>query len=576
LGILVEHSYTGGQVFSARAEAPFIKEVTIMPGKSSFSKLILPMGLVLVFMLPFLTMNATGDILSDRQQIESLIEAGKLTEAQTQIEQFKADYSQDSGLPDALYLIAHRYRLEHKWEQAINLYNQIIQDYPDSPSASRATLGIARVGVLSLLVAKDYDGAQQALDKLVVDFRGHPDLPETLCKIAEGFRWGHRWEQSRNLYKQVKQDYPNTLYASRADLAIANLEVVSSLVAQNYTAAQKSLDEMINSFPDHPDLPETLYWIAQGYRWAHKWQEAKNIYQQITKNHPDSSFADRARVGLSKVEVLSLIASRNFDQAEKALDKLIADFAGHPDLPNTLYGIAEGYRLSDKYEIAKELYGRIIQEYPESSVATKARQQFKVVVEEMDVFVLIESGREQEAQDAINKLIANPADNEISAYTVFLCGDRYYAKGLQKTGQGLKDEAAANFTKAIDIWQNMIQQLPASGAAPEGYYHLALAYSEIGEYALAIENYTKVVEDYPDYRFTWDAQFRTGHTYEKMVNAGLLSESEAKPLIASAYQKLLEKHPDCQAVNAARHWLEKSGNYTRSEGNAVVDGNDVD
>jgi TolA-binding protein len=293
--------------------------------------------LLLFFGLHFLITNAAGDILSDRQEIESLIEAGKLTGAQTQIERLKADYSRDPQLPEALYGIARKYRWKHKWEQANNLYNQIIQNHPDSLSASRANLGIARIEVLSRLVDRDYDGAQQALDELVADFKGHPDLPESLCNIAEGFRWGHKWERARNLYKQIKQDYPDTSHASKAELAIANLEVVSSLVAKNYTAARKSLEEMINNFPDHPDMPATLYYIAEGFRWAQKWEQAQDLYQKIIQGYPDSSYADRARLGQSKVEVLSLIVSRKFDSAEEALDKLIADFSGHPDLPDTLY-----------------------------------------------------------------------------------------------------------------------------------------------------------------------------------------------------------------------------------------------
>jgi TolA-binding protein len=438
--------------------------------------------MVLFFVLPFLTEKAAGDIFSTRQQIESLIEEGKLTEAQKQIDKLKIDYSQDAGLPEALYWIAHKYRWEHQWKQASNLYSQIVQDYPNSSYSSKANLGIARVEVLSLIVAEDYIGADKALDKLRIDFVGHPDLPAT------------------------------------------------------------------------------LYEIAECYRWADKYEKAKELHRHIAQNYPDSPYADKAKIGLARADVLSLIISRDYDQAERALDKLCVDFAGHPDVPETLYWIAKSYRWSDRYEKSKELFQRIIQEYPGSSAAGKARQQFKVVVEGMDVFALIESGREQETQKVINKLIANPTEDEndeISAYTVFLCGDRYYAKGLEKRKQGLKDEAAANFIKAIDIWGQMIQQLPASKSQALAYYRSGNCYVDLGQYDRAVEKYTQLLENYPDYSLAWDIQFRIGRCYQGLKDNNAVDRSLADALTKAAYEEILEKYPDCPAAKAAENWIKK-------------------
>jgi TolA-binding protein len=453
-----------------------------MQRKSLFPKFILPLGQVLFFVLLFLTTNAVGDIFSAKQEIESLIEAGKLTDAQTQIDKLKADYSQDSNLPCALYGIAEKYRWKHQWEQANSLYNQVIQDYPDSLFASRANLGIARAEILPLLIAEDYIAADKALDKLVVDFAGHPDLPDTLCQIAKGYQWGNKYEK------------------------------------------------------------------------------AKELYRYIVQNYPENPYADKANLGLVRVEVLSLIVSQDFGRAEDVLDNLITDFSEHPDLPDTLYWIAERYRWSDKYEKAKELYKQIIQEYPESSAAEEARQQFEVVVDGIDVFALIESGREQEAQDAINRLMANPVDDEnseISAYTVFLCGDRYYAKGLQKTEQGLKDEAAVDFIKAIDIWGLMIQQLPACESKAHAYYRSANCYVDLGQYDRALEKYTELLENYPDYYLAWDAQFKIGRCYQKLKNKGNVDRLVADAHTKAACEQVLEKYPDCPAAKAAENWINK-------------------
>jgi TolA-binding protein len=511
-------------------------------------------------MLPFLTTNAAGDILSARQEIESLIETSQITDARIHIEQIKADYSMDSDLPEALYKIGRRYEWSERYNEARRLYEQIIRDYSDSPSAGNARLGLARERVLSLIISGEYSRAQEAVDTLISDFSSDPCLPDSLYWIAERYRWSHQWEKANSIYGQIRTGYPGTVAASRANLGLARAKVLSLLVAEDYIASDKALDKLLVDFAGHPDLPETLYWIAEGYRWGGKYEKAKKLHQQIIQNCPDSSYSSKAALGLARASTLSLIISRDYDKAEIVLDKLISDFSGHPDLPDTLYWIAKSYRWSDRYEKSKELFKRIIEEYPQNSAAGKARQQFQVVVEGIDVFALIESGREQEAQDAINKLIANPAENEndeISAYTVFLCGDRYYAKGLQKTEQGLKDEAATNFIKAIDIWGQMIQQLPSSKSKALAYYRSANCYVGLGQYDQAVEKYTQLLENYPGYSLAWDARFKIGRCYQRLKDNNTIDKSSADAKTKAAYEVVLKEYPNCPAAKAAEDWVKK-------------------
>jgi TolA-binding protein len=175
----------------------------------------------------------------------------------------------------------------------------------------------------------------------------------------------------------------------------------------------------------------------------------------------------------------------------------------------------------------------------------------------LDIFSLIESGQVQATQEAMNQLVTDFKNNELLPHTMFLCGDRYFTKACQERDKGLQAEAVEDFKSALDVWQKLVQ-LPDSTTTVEGYYHLAVCYEALGEYEHAIEYYTKVADGYPNYRLVWDAQFMIGHTYEKMLKAGLISESVAKPLISAAYKKVLEKYPGCEAAGAARSWLNRN------------------
>ncbi len=531
-----------------------------MHGKVISRALILYLGLVLFLMSPPLTAKPTGDILSIRQEIESLIEAGQLTDAQIQIDKLKADYSQDSDLPDALYQVAERYRWTDNREQAKQLYQQIVQDYPGRAEATKARLGLAREEIMSLVISHNYSLAEEKTNKLVNDFEGHIDLPDALYWIAERYRWEHKWEHADDLYRRVIQNHSDSSFVSRANLGIARARVLSLLVAKDYIRAEQAAYKLADDYKGHQDLPETLYWIAEGFRWGGEYKKAKSLYRQIIENYPDSPYSSRARLGLARAEVLSLIISRNYDKAEEILARLVGDFSGHPDLPDTLYWIADRYRWSDRYEKAKNIYQQIIQEYPRSSAADQARQQFRVVIQGMDVFALIESGQEQIVQGAIDQLMTNPDNeesDEISPYTVFLCGDRYYAKGLKERNEGFESEAVESFTKAINIWERMIQQLPASTSTAHACYRSANCYVDLGQYDRAIERYTRLVEDFPDYYLAWDAYFKIGRYCQKLKDIGAIDGTSADAHTKAVYELILEKYPDCPAARAAGNWLKR-------------------
>jgi TolA-binding protein len=561
--------------------------------------------LVSVFVLWFAPYHAAGDILSTQQEIESLIEANKLTDAQTQIAQLKADYFQDPQLPEALYLIAERYRWQQKWEQANNLHNQIIQDYPDNPSASRANLGIARAGVLSLLVAEDYDGAQQALDELLADFTGHPDLPETLYWIAERYKWKQKHDKAISIHQQIVQNYPDSPFASKSRLGLVRTEILSLIENRQYEQADEAIETMLSDFAGHPDLPGTLYQIAECYRYSNKTDRTKELYQQIIQDYPNSSNAVRARLGQAKLEVLSLIDLRKFGPAEKALDKLISDFAGQPDLPETLYWIAEDFRWSEQYEAAKSTYQRIIEGYPASSYASKARLSFS----QANICSLISLGQIEEAQAAIENLkteFAGRPDLPDVLYTIALRLEWSNNYGQAKTAYEQVPKQSSGGSSEIDVQLDIarmnvcsliaFQQFQAAQSALNGliadfndhpdivetvltigeeYAAKAYQYEQDGDaekagdyYRRAIEVWEKIITDFAPCDLTAQAYYAAGYSYK------ILGEFEK----AIQYcRKTLDQWPDFRSAWKAQclialcyEQLEASGEISRSDAAAQI------
>jgi TolA-binding protein len=324
-----------------------------------------------------------------KSNIYSLIEQGNFEQAQEQTGKLLADFSRNSALPQALYEIAEKFRWSHisdrdkdKYVYAENTYQQVIASYPDSPFASKAALGIARAKVLYFIIAQDFNSAGQALNEMTATFANDPNLPDELYWIGRGYGYWERHEDEKNTYQLIIQNYPSSQYADRARIGFAKANVQSLIMSKDYDAAEQALDKLISDFSKHPDLPEALYWIAERYNWADKYEDAKALHQTVIQDYPDSSFVEKAKLGYSKAEVLSLISRKEYENAEKSFDKLFTDFEGLPDLPRAASAICEQCckqglskdandpnQAKDIYGVSVKICDRLISEMPDYSLA---------------------------------------------------------------------------------------------------------------------------------------------------------------------------------------------------------------
>ena len=56
------------------------------------------------------------------------------------------------------------------------------------------------------------------------------------------------------------------------------------------------------------------------------------------------------------------------------------------------------------------------------------------------------------------------------------------------------------------------------------------------------------MDDWPNYKYAWSAQYLIGNCYEKLRDSGSLPEAEANPRIEQSYKAVVDKYPDCALV----------------------------
>jgi tetratricopeptide (TPR) repeat protein len=119
--------------------------------------------------------------------------------------------------------------------------------------------------------------------------------------------------------------------------------------------------------------------------------------------------------------------------------------------------------------------------------------------------------------------------------------------------EGRNEQAEQAYRKAIAVWERMTQYLPLSAdCTPRAYWCSAVVYSqELAEYTKGIEYYQHILDNWPDYKYAWHAQFLLGRYYEKLQKTGALPKSEAEAKIDGAYEAVIEEYPHCRLVPGA-------------------------
>ena len=496
--------------------------------------------IVLIGLLFSLSANAFADIGQAKQSIFDLIIKGQYAQAMAQTEKLVTDFPADPCLQDALYLIARQYEWSDRYENAKEVYQQMLTNAPGDSWAGRANLGIAKTDVLFLIMSKSSQ-AGEAFNKLVADFKDNPDFPDALYYIGRRYEWADKYEDAKAVYRQLMRSVstsdPN--WADRSKLGFERANILSLIMSKDYDQAKDACNKLLGEgLSGHPDFPATLYWIAERYAWADKFEDARDFYQKIIQDYSTNAYAGRAKLGLSRVKVGSLIMSRNYSEAKKAFDELAAEgFSGHQDWPATLYWIAEKYKWADRGEDAKEFYQKVIQGYPNSPYAGKAMMCISIVNVQSNIRLY----HSDEAKKSIDKLVADFNGNPDLPEALWQIAGKY------RWSNRYEEERA--------IYQEILERYPDS----EYTSKIKLGLARIGVHLLikaedfdnAQEAFAKLITEFNDHPDLEDTLYAIARHYGE---AGRYEEER------SAYQLIIQKYPDSQHKSKAEAGISSRSN----------------
>jgi len=450
--------------------------------------------------------DASAELEQAKSNIVSLVNDGNYAQAQEQTQKLLADFPKNPALPEALYEIAERFRWsgasdrdKDKYERAGKVYRQIIANYPDSPFADKAELGISKTKVLHFIVVQDYNAAGQALNEMVAAFPNHPNLADELYWIGRAYGYWERHEEEKNMYQRIIQNHPDSPYVDRAKIGFAKADVQSLIMSKDYDGAKQALDKLVTDFPNHPDLPETLYWIAERYAWEGRFDDSKILYQQIIQKYPDSPFSSKARTGLSKVNALTLVMSQDPNRASEALEKIVDDFNDNPNLLKDILRIAletrykqacsrqqkEGTneQVKEGFRNAKSIAEMIEKIFPDSAADLPEAHLYIAYCD-------YQLGENAEAAESCQKIISDWPDYGYIHYAQLLIASSY--EKLAESGVISTSEAGYQIEQALAAVIEKETKIDRESIA-RALLELGRWYVKMGEKDLAVNFYEEFI-----------------------------------------------------------------------------------
>jgi outer membrane protein assembly factor BamD len=261
---------------------------------------------------------------------------------------------------------------------------------PRPPFRARLCL-VAVLAVLAVSAGCSSSGSKKP-DKLTQELLSTPK--EVLFEKGKALIAKKKWEQGRKYLSYVFETYPNDPLGRDALLLVADSYVKQGGAAA-YTEARYRYRDYLNRYPDGPRRDYARYQFAYCSDKEHEkpdrdqtaTREAVQQYQALIREYPDSAFAGAARERVR--QLVDLLAEHEFGvgyfyMRKGSLASAMGRFSGleerFPDYgarAKLFYYEARTLTRLGRPDEAARYYSRLIEEYPESDYAKKARERLR-------------------------------------------------------------------------------------------------------------------------------------------------------------------------------------------------------
>ena len=309
----------------------------------------------------------------------------------------------------AVCIVGDHYRKIGKHKKACELYEDVLTTWPEAEFALWARMGEA----ISQINLRDFEAARAAVERLRGDFAENKNLSAAACFTADEYRKAGKYGYAAELYDYIVREHSGAEHAfwSQMGLAICHMRL-------NDDAGTTAATEAIQGYSGGKDerIPAAIRQVADEYRSLDRHEKAFELYGYVVANYAGTQEALWSQMNLA-------ISRVSFDDpnADAETERLLARNSRDPGMPAAVCWVADQYRRSGRAEKAKNLYDRVMAEYPDTEYAMWSRMGLVI----LDIRA-VQDNAVEDINSVIDRLIVDFNDQPELANAVFQIGEQYY------------------------------------------------------------------------------------------------------------------------------------------------------
>ena len=477
-------------------------------------------------------------------QAECVFQAGDRPGAIAVYQKLIAQHGDSPLLPTAVFALATTQQDVNQHAEAVQTYRTFLQKFANDSKAAecRLRLGLALTALekhaeaekefATATAVKDFAMADLAMFHQARSKQAQNQLPqaadlfESLPKkfkdssyIPVSLLEGGKCRFLSNQFPQAKNAFTTVVNAKQDESAEAAWWLGRTLLQLKAAAAAIGiLDKAISEWAQSEFLPNLQFTRIEAiYEDEKRRPETVTLYAQFADRFPTSELAAdaRYRAALTALQLSDLAA------AQQHSDAYLNDaaFAKHALLPDALFVAAESRLVGEATEItnADALYRRLINEFPEHSLATRSHVRVG--------FCLHSRGELDPAIAFLNAALPKLKEPELLAEAQFLIGlshldakrpaeaEKSLRASRQAKGDWIRGDEVllALATALIDTNQpnpaiaelnQLNRQYPESEFGDRAWFRLGEIQTAQKKFDPAVAAFQQVVARYPDSKFT--------------------------------------------------------------------------
>jgi len=478
---------------------------------------------------------------------ESYYMLGKKQEAAGLYLQLVKNHPKHKLASDALYALGVAEQELKEYERAGETYEAFLEEYPESPLAGEVKLrrGETLFAAGQLSQAAKWFAAAAATE-------GFELADQAVVRQADALAQMKQYAEAAAVYATVPEKFPKSPQVDRAILSGGECYYL----AGEYAEARQLLERLLGS--GGRSGAEAAHWMAKSllkegrpeealaavekvlplpegetfaaellmdradavYEIADRRQESIGLYAAVAAEHPEAPVAAEALY-------MAAFAALELGRYETALEhakEFLAAHADHELVPDVTHVAAESHLLLGKPSQAGELYGQLLENYPDHADADlwKVRRGFSLQLQ----------GKYEEATSALEPVLDDLRDRELLAEARYLIG----SSRLEL------DEYEA----AVDALKASLAAAPKGRQADRALLALAGAYRQLDDLEEAKASAARLIADFPQSSLLDQAHYRLGeYSY-------LEGDFDAA---AAEYRQVILKWPESSLAPHALHEL---------------------